>query len=490
MISEVPFALLVRFETAVLIYFIAVNGLYFVLLGSAAIELLRHVHEVRGESRTRLLGSELAPRISMLAPAYNESATVVESVRSLLSLEYPDLEIVVINDGSSDDTLQVLIERFELAAVHPVYRAELKTRAVRGIYRSRLTPNLVVVDKENGGKADSLNVGLDMASGELVCAIDADTLVEADALLRMVRPFVRNDEVVAAGGTIRVVNDCTVVSGRVVRVRTPRRFLAGVQAIEYLRAFLFGRLGWNRLGGNLIISGAFGLFRTDAVVRAGGYLHATVGEDMELVARLRRTGYESGERHRVDFIPDPVAWTEVPESLAVLRRQRDRWHRGLSDTLWRHRRMFLNPRYGALGLVVFPYFVLVELLAPVIELLGLIGLLAGLLLGALNWTFALLFFLAAYGLGLLLNMFTLLLEEFGFQRYDRQRQRLALVAYSLVESVGYRQLTVAWRIQGLVSFLRGRSEWGAMERRGLGAGDRSTAAAQRSAAGTGAPPVG
>ncbi|MFW5947303.1 MAG: glycosyltransferase family 2 protein [Gemmatimonadota bacterium] len=472
MLDTVLAAGLTWMETGILVYFLGVNGFYLVLLSSAAAEMWRHTHAARGEDRRRILSSPVAPRVSVLAPAYNEAATIEESVRALLALEYPDLEIVVVNDGSADATLHVLKDRFELEPVHTIYRRRLETAPVTQLYRSRINPDLVVADKANGGKADALNAALDFATGELVCAIDADTILEPDALLRMVRPFLRSDGVVAAGGTLRVVNGCTVRNGRVTEVRVPDSFLPAVQAVEYLRAFLFGRLGWNRLGRNLIISGAFGLFRRESVIRAGGYLHDTVGEDLELVARLRRTAREQGRAERVEFIPDPVAWTEVPRSLRVLGRQRDRWHRGLADTLWRHRRVLLNPRYGALGMVAFPYFTFVELLAPVVEAVGLVGLAVGLAIGAIDGNFALLFFLVAYGLSVLLNGLTLALEEFSFQRYDRQAQRIRLMGYSLVDSIGYRHLTVVWRIRGIISFLRGRTEWGAMERRGVGSGRR------------------
>lgn len=250
-------------------------------------------------------------------------------------------------------------------------------------------------------------------------------------------------------------------------VAAPRRPLPGFQVIEYLRAFLFGRLGWNRLGGNLIISGAFGLFRRESVIAAGGYLHETVGEDMELVLRLRARGYVTGGPTRIDFIPDPVAWTEVPESLAVLRRQRDRWHRGLADVLWRYRRILFNPRYRALGLVVFPYFVFVELLAPVVEAAGVVAVIVGFLLGMIDVPFAILFFLVAYGLGIVLTVATLALEEFSFHRYDRWRDRAFLVVWAMLENLGYRQLTVLWRLEGLIKYFRGRRDWGVMERRGF-----------------------
>lgn len=459
--------ILVDLEWGILLYFLLVNGFYALLLIAACREMLHHVRSVRGELRARLLGSAAVPRISILAPAFNEEATIEDSVRSLLALYYPNLEIVVVNDGSKDDTIAVLTDRFELVRMPAILEARVATKALRVLYRSRTHPNLVVADKENGGKADALNVGLNLASGDLVCAIDADTLIEPDALQRLVRPFLVSDTVVAAGGTIRVANGSVIRRGRIVEMNAPYHPLAGFQVIEYLRAFLFGRLGWNRMGGNLIISGAFGLFNREAVLAIGGYAHDTVGEDMELVIRLRRYGYETGGPSDVDFVPDPVAWTEVPESLRVLGRQRDRWHRGLSDVLWRHRKVLFNRRYGSMGWVAFPYFVFVELLAPVIEAVGLLGGIAGLAFGKVNVHFAILYFLVAYGFGVILSLLTLLLEELSFQRYPAVRDRLLLIAWAVLENVGYRQLTVVWRLRGIWKYLRGRTDWGAMERRGL-----------------------
>lgn len=461
------FDLLKGWEWGVLVYFLVVNGFYLVLLVSAAIESRRQLQKAWREPRERMLGSEVAPRVSVIAPAYSEASTIAESVRALLTLRYPRLEVVLVNDGSPDETLEVLQREFDLAPIHPIFRREVESKPVRGLYRSRAQPELVVVDKENGGKADALNAGLNFATGTLVCAVDADTLIEPDAMLRMVRPFLESEDVVAAGGTVRVANGSVVRAGRVVDARAPRSLLAGVQAVEYLRAFLFGRLGWNRLGGNLIISGAFGLFRRDAMIAVGGYVHDTVGEDMELVAALRRRGIEQGSASRIVFVADPVAWTEVPESLAALSRQRDRWQRGLADVLWRYRGMLGRPRYGALGIVVLPYFMLVEFLGPVIEALGLVGLVAALALGAVDLQFAALFFLVAYGFGIVLNAFTLVLEDRAARRYEGFGDRLAMLPWIFLESLGYRQLTVFWRVRGLVSFLRGRGEWGAMPRRGF-----------------------
>ena len=460
-------AVLFKAQGPVLAYFLAVNGWYLVLLVSSLLELRRHMLLITDESRHLLLSSTLSPTISILAPAFNEEATVETSLRALLALQYPNLEVIVISDGSKDRTVQVLIDRFSLVPVKTIYEQRIRTKPVRTLYRSSTYPSLVVVDKENGGKADALNVGLSFARGELVCAMDADTLIEGDGLQRMVRPFLYGTDVVATGGTIRVVNGSEVKHGRVVKAVVPARLLAGVQVVEYLRAFLFGRLGWNRLGGNIIISGAFGLFRRDAVVGAGGYLHDTVGEDMELVLRLKRLSYEKGGPGKIAFVPDPVAWTEVPESTAVLGRQRDRWHRGLADVLWRHRAMMFNPRYGVTGLFVYPYYAFVELLAPVFEVIGLVTLGLGLALGMLDWRFAALFYLTAYGLGTALTAFTLILEDLSFHRYSTFRDRALLFWWALVENLGYRQMTVLWRLRGLWKFLRGRKDWGAMERKGF-----------------------
>lgn len=451
----------------VLGYFVVANGYQTLLLCCAAGELRRHLRTVRGERLESLLGSAAAPRLSVLAPAYNEGPTVATSVRSLLTLRYPNLEVVLVNDGSTDTTLATAVREFELSPIHPIYRRFVPTQPVRGLYRSRSNPQLLVVDKDNGGKADSLNAGLNAATGELVCAIDADTVIEPDALLRVLRPFLDSDDVVAAGATIRVVNGATVRGGRVLSIRVPRLPLPGIQWVEYLRAFLYGRLGWNRLGGNLIISGAFGVFRRDGIRAIGGYAHDTVGEDMELVARLRRHGLATGGPNRIVFVPDPVAWTEVPESLAGLGRQRDRWQRGLADVLLRYRSLVLNPRWGVLGMVVLPYFVVVELFGPVIEALGLLGLAAALAIGAVDLPFAVLFLLVAYGWGVLISLGAVLLDQTAGPGPARPADLARLVAWAVLENLGYRQLTVAWRLRGMVNFLRGRQQWGTMARRGF-----------------------
>jgi cellulose synthase/poly-beta-1,6-N-acetylglucosamine synthase-like glycosyltransferase len=454
----------------VLIYFASLALFYIVLYVSASLDMWDYLRRVRAERYSEILSSEIAPSISMLVPAHNEEASIKESVRALLTLTYPRLEIVVVDDGSTDGTLSELISTFALVPIDPIYDNRIATKTVKALYRSREYPDLVVVSKENGGKADSLNVGLNISTSELVCAIDADTILDPDGLRRLVRPFIRSHEVVAAGATIRVVNGCTVARGRLASERGPHRALAGIQAVEYLRAFLFGRPGWNRLGGNLLISGAFGLFRRQSLLETNGYAKS-VGEDMELIVRLRRHGYDTGQPAKIEFVPDPVAWTETPTTFRQLGRQRERWQRGFTDVLWRHRTLILNPRYGVLGMVVVPAFVLFEWMAPIIEVLGLILVGVGLALGQVSAFFAILFFSLACGFGVLLSMLALMLEELSFRRYGRARDRALLVVWAALENFGYRQLTLWWRFRGVISYIRGKKSWGKMHRKGFNSAD-------------------
>jgi cellulose synthase/poly-beta-1,6-N-acetylglucosamine synthase-like glycosyltransferase len=415
---------------------------------------------------SELFTSNYAPPASVVVPAYNEEATIAASVRSFLALHYPMHEVVVVNDGSSDGTLDVLLREFDLWESDQLIRKQLDTAEVLGVFASP-SERLVVVDKLNGGKADALNAGICAARYPFVCCIDADIILEEDALLRVARPMVESSEVAAVGGIVRVANGCEVDRGRVVEVRTPRQAVPNFQIVEYLRAFLAARTGWSALNCLLIISGAFGMFRRQDIIASGGYAHDTVGEDMELVTRMHRTLKEAGRKYKITFVPDPVAWTEVPLSLRVLRRQRSRWHRGLIDTLLRHHRMLFNPRYGTVGLLAMPYFFLFEFLGPVIELLGYITLFIGLLLGILNLQFAVAFFLAAVGLGVLLSVAAVFLEELRFRRYPRWLDLLKLTLYGILENFGYRQINTVWRARAIVSFLRKNTDWGAMERQGF-----------------------
>lgn len=433
---------------------------------SAAVEMHRIRLRDRHKLWERMLTSPLAPRVTVLVPAYNESLSIVGAVRNLLSLSYPNLEVVVVNDGSDDDTLEALVGAFYLSAVPVVYQRVIDTSEVTALYRSREYPNLVVADKRNGGKSDALNAALNLATGELVCAIDADTVVAREALQQLVVPFLASRSTVAVGGTVRLLNDAEWANGEVARTHAPRRVLVGAQAAEYTRSFLVGRVGWNPLGGNLIISGAFGIFRRSSLLDVRGYEGGSIGEDMELIVRLRRLAAERGEHAEVVFTPDPVAYTEAPESLRTLARQRNRWFRGLLDVLVRHRRLIFNPRYGTAGMLAMPYFVVVETVAPVIEALGLVYIVVALSAGWID-VGGLAPLVLAFAAGICVSFLVLLIDDVYFRSYTSTTDRVRMVGHVVFEQVVFRPLTLWWRMWGLVHFLQGRSEWGAQTRRGL-----------------------
>jgi cellulose synthase/poly-beta-1,6-N-acetylglucosamine synthase-like glycosyltransferase len=463
-----------------LAYFALLNLVYLVFTAIAWRGITRHLRERAYSATEEAFASPLTPPVSVLLPAYNEAVGIVESVRSLLALRYPEHEVVVVNDGSTDATLERLTEAFDLVPVRKALRDEIATAKVKAAFASRRHHELWVIDKENGGKADALNCGVNAASYSYVCAIDADAMLEEDALLRVAKPILDDPELVAAtGGIVRIVNGCAVEHGRVTKVGLPRSRLATMQVVEYFRAFLVGRVGWSRIGSLLIISGAFGLFRRSLVEAVGGWSRATVGEDVELVVRLHRYLRERGEEYRIEFVPDPVCWTEAPEDLGALSRQRRRWQRGLAEALWRHRRLVGNPRFGALGLVAVPYFVLIELLGPLIQLLGYPIVIAAFLTGAVSTSFLLAFLAMALLLGALLSVSALALEEFTFRRHARSREAGRLLVYALLENLGYRQLTDFWRLQAFVDIARRRRQWGDMQRRGLGYASPPGAAASR-----------
>jgi cellulose synthase/poly-beta-1,6-N-acetylglucosamine synthase-like glycosyltransferase len=454
-------------------YFAVLNSIYLVFTAIAWRGLSRHLRERPYSGEAEAFSSPFTPGISIILPAYNEEAGIVESARSLLRLRYPVFEIVVVNDGSGDGMMDRLREEFDLVPIRKAMRGGLECKPIREVLVSRRYPEITVVDKENGGKADALNAGTLVASHPFLCACDADAMLEEDALLRVAKPLLDDPSIVAAtGGIVRIANGCRIEAGQVVQVGLPRSSVATFQVVEYFRAFLVGRMGWSRLRSLLIISGAFGLFRRDVVEEVGGWWHDTVGEDMELVLRLHRHLRERDEEYRITFVPDPVCWTEAPETLKVLGRQRRRWQRGLFEGLWRHRRLMGNPRYGAVGVAAFPYFLLFELLGPVIELTGYILIPVAVWLDVLSIGFLFAFTLMAVLLGILLSVSALALEEVSFRRHPSTREMTKMLLFSVLENFGYRQILAFWRVQAFVDLARGQKSWGQMQRKGLGAGAR------------------
>ncbi|HLP04368.1 MAG TPA: glycosyltransferase [Paludibacter sp.] len=416
--------------------------------------------------------SPIVPSVSVLAPAYNESATIVENVRSLFSVYYNNIELVVINDGSKDDSLRKLVDSYSLVKVPYFVNERIATKPIRGIYKStnQSFKNLIVVDKVNGGKADALNAGLNIASNRYVTCIDVDCVLEQDALLRMIKPFMSSPDkhVIAAGGVIRVANSCEIRDGKIVKVHLPRNLLARIQTVEYIRAFLLGRMAWSKLNGLLIISGAFGMFDRDIAIKCGGYNTKTVGEDMELVVRMRLYMEDAGIPYRVRYISDPLCWTEVPATYKILGRQRDRWTRGTIETLLQHKKLFFNPKYKILGMLSYPYWFFFEMLAPVVETIGWILFLFLAFLDIINWPFffVLLFFIIT--MGYLFSTLAITMEVFTFNQYKEARDIRKLFAAILLEPVVFHLFTVGAAVRGFMRKLfRTDKVWGEMTRKGF-----------------------
>lgn len=447
-------------------YFVLLNGGYLTLNVLSMISLRRYMRQ-RAELGETVPYLGVEPAVSILVPAFNEEATIRTSILSLMQLQYPEFEIVVINDGSKDNTLAVLKEAFELEEYPEPLRRSVPHQEVLGVYRSRRYDHLKVIDKANGGKADALNAGINASRHALFCAVDADSILQRDSLLRVVQPFLEDERTVAAGGTVRIANGSKVQGGYLLEAGIPRSLLARFQIVEYLRAFLFGRLGWSPMNAVLIISGAFGLFNRERVMDVGGYSTTTVGEDMELVVRLHRYHREKRLPYRIHYLPDPICWTEAPEDLTTLGKQRSRWQRGLAESLSRHTKLAVMPRGGAPGRLAWPFMALFEWLGPLIELGGYLFMIVGFSLGIISPLALTVFMLVAIGMGILLSVNGLLLETLSFRVYARRRDMWRLFMVAVIENFGYRQLNTLWRCRGLWQwFSRRKHQWGAMKRSG------------------------
>ena len=419
-----------------------------------------------------LAASDHLPGISVIAPAYNEAANIIENVRSMLSIHYNSLELIIINDGSKDDSLQKLIDAYDLYKTDIFVTGKLATKKIRGIYKSKnlVFKKLVIVDKENGGKADALNVGVNIAKYEYIMCVDVDCVLEQDALLKMVKPFLEESKVrvIASGGVIRIANNCKIENGKLIEVKLSKKFLPRVQTLEYIRAFLLGRMAWSRLNGLLLISGAFGAFDKEIVIKSGGYNVNTVGEDMELIVRMRRYMEENKLPYKVTFIPDPLCWTEAPSTFKILGRQRNRWTRGTIETLQMHKIMFFNPRYGLLGMLSYPYWFFFEFLAPLIEFFGMIVFLIFAIFGMVQWSSFIILLGALLLFGFLYSTFAILMEVLTYNQYKSKGAIAKLILTAFCEPFVFHPFVVWSAVKGNIDFLQKKNSWGEMTRAGLG----------------------
>ena len=450
-------------------YYLASNVAYLAMLIVAFKTSATHQRYLTSHNLSWIRETPMAPPITIIAAAHNEEASIRVAVRNLLELDYPELEVIVVNDGSKDRTLYELCDEFQLRPVRAVYVSQVSSATVRGLYRSDVDPRLLVVDKEAGGsKADASNAGLNAASSPYVCIVDADSILERDALLRIMVPILSDPiRVVAVGGIIRVLNGSEISGGHVRRIRLPRKSIEVIQVIEYLRAFLIGREAWAQGNMLTIISGAFGLFRTDLVRAIGGYRSRAIGEDFDLVARLHRYLIERNADYEIRFVPDPVCWTEVPSDLKSLGTQRARWQKGLLDVLWPNRDMLFRPRYGKIGCFALPYLWLFELSAPVIEIAGLVTIALAASLGVLSREFFLQFLLFGYAFATVISIGSVLQEELTYKRYNDWKDVARLISYCFLEHFPYRQMHMIWRLQGLWQYMRGDHVWKSPKRKGL-----------------------
>lgn len=415
--------------------------------------------------------AQYAPYISILVPAYNEQATIISSIEALLDNEYPEFEIVIINDGSNDNTIELLKSHFQLELVENTelgiaFSNSLKHKEIKAIYRSKTSHILSVIDKENGGKADALNAGVNLARGEYVCIIDADSILDKDALLRASKAFINSPkQIIAIGGSIRVVNGCTIKGNEISKIGLPKNILALFQTVEYLRTFHIARTAMSTAGALSLISGAFGLFSRDIILKVGGYSANTVGEDYELCLRIHRYLGDKGLQEKaMIYCPEAICWTQVPQDLTSLSNQRKRWQRGALEALNQNSRLMLNPKYGRTGTVSTSEAFISDVLTPLTEFLGHILTIFAAIFGILSIKYYFAFFLISAGFGVLHSAGAIALEEMRFRRFPKSHHLLLLYAVSIIENFGYRQLCGFWRLLGFIEYLQRKKEWGKIDR--------------------------
>ncbi|MEM1336378.1 MAG: glycosyltransferase [Bacteroidota bacterium] len=463
----------IKYMNIVFTMFTAVLILMFVLMGYfSSRNAIHYKNKNSFVDLSKLMASPLAPSITIIAPAYNEGVNIVENVRSLLSLKYVNYEVMVVNDGSSDDTLEKLIEAYRLKPVTTIALPKSNSKTIRGIYKSdqKSFSKLTVVDKVNGGKSDALNAGIFLSESRYVGCIDVDCLLHPDALLHVVKSFAQRSrkKVIAVGGVIRVANSCKISGGMLEEIQLPKSWLARFQLLEYTRSFLLGRMAWGRIDSLLIISGAFGFFDRETVVAVGGYSTDTVGEDMEIIFRMRRYMHELREPYTIEYLPDPLCWTEVPEDITTFLNQRDRWARGNLETLFRHKDMFFNSKFGRLGLISYPYWFFYEWLSPLLEFFGFITVVLFWYLGILNWNFFLALTAMIYTFSVMFSFYAVIWEVLTYNQYRKSSDMLKLGLCAVIEPFVFHPVVTWASVRGNYKKLMGRKAgWGQQVRKGL-----------------------
>jgi cellulose synthase/poly-beta-1,6-N-acetylglucosamine synthase-like glycosyltransferase len=402
--------------------------------------------------------------ISILAPAFNEEETIVSSVYSLLKVKYQKFEVIIINDGSTDSTIDKLKESFELYESDELYNLELEHKPIRQVYKSRLYKKLIVVDKDNGRKSDALNVGINISKYPLVCCVDADTILEKSALIKSAQEFIKDRRTIAVGAAIGITNGSVIKDHTLIQKRVPNNLIESFQILEYLRGFFAGRVGWQPLNGLILISGAFGVFDKGLIKKIGGYRHA-IGEDFDLLLRLRKYCYKNKIDHKVGFVPESLCWTQCPSDYSSLLKQRNRWQRGLMESLLYHRDMIFNPKYKSVGLITMPYFLIVEAFGPLITFFGIISIILFYTYDYINVETMTLFFLLEFVWGISLNIISLYLEIFTKHSYRNGKEFFKLFTLGFIEPFFYKPLLKAELFIATFNFTN--TNWGEIKRKAL-----------------------
>lgn len=462
---SILYAILMVINSLSLIYMIGITLTYFIQLIYSGIALGEYVKYLRFSDYRRYIDSSNMIPVSLIVPAYNEEATIIETIKNLLKLNYPEYEIIVVNDGSKDQTLALLVEKFGMIPIEQPYKKSVPSMPIRTVYRTSQHGNLILIDKENGGKADALNAGINFSRYPVVVSMDADSVLEKEALIRIIAPFLQDNTVVAVGGVVRISSGCVIQDGEIKEVRLPKTMLGKLQTVEYLRSFFTGRIGAAAMGMLLIISGAFGAFRKDAVIAVGGYTTHCIGEDMELVVKLHRGLRKAGKPYKISFLPDPICWTQPPENLKDLYKQRKRWQIGLINVLLRHRDMAFNPAYGKTGMLMLPYYWVFEFIGPLFETMGYFVVPLSWWLGVISWKFALLFFLLVVMVGLILSLGAIMQESYAMRKFPKMSQILTLATYALLDNFGFRQFNTIIRFIGFLKYRKGKDTWGTLKRK-------------------------
>lgn len=465
---------IVYFSMFCIIYTIAINIFYNGQMLISFIDIMGYMKKMKSSDYKRYIQSKNMIPISVIVPAYNEEKTIIDNIKSLMALNYFEYEIIIVNDGSTDFTKETIIKEFNLIKVNQPVKQSLSTNEILGIYRNTQYENLIFIDKLNGGKADALNTGINVSRFPIFASIDADSILDNDALIKLTMLFVEDPETIAVGGIVRIANGSIINNGKLIEMKIPKSTIAIFQIIEYFRAFLTGRTSLSKLDAILIISGAFGAFNKKTVIECGGYKVNMIGEDMDIILRLHKAMKDQKKKYKIQFLAEPICWTQAPETFKDLRTQRRRWQIGLFDNLLNYRSMLFKPKYGAVGMISLPYYWIFELIGPIIEFIGYIAIPLSYLFGLLDFNIFIIYLIVSFLLGATLSMGSILLEQVSFCKYKSFKDTMLLALFGLLENLGYRQLTILFRIEGMIKFKKMRNSWGSIDRKRFVSSNKSS----------------